>query len=161
MRNSIKEILLLEIVCTGITIELTKSDFLKKNNTKINSVINKIENEISVLICTTITRKEIAILFVNRHEKFLNGDWSVSKKDKIRAKVTGNSNKNCEWPTTCSYIGNTDLDHIIPQSAYSNDLDFFFQDNSMNLCPIHNRVIKRDNIMIGLWLRNLITFNTI
>jgi hypothetical protein len=152
-----KDLLALELLITNLIIQISVSDIKLRKREKIDPIKKKIQNLVSRLKLKGITTRQIAELYYNRHEHFINGKWAVSKSDKVKANVSGVNSKPCEWPD-CKFSGNTDLDHTLPQSSYSSALDHLFQDNTTNFCPFHNRLIKRDNIMLGLYFRKFISF---
>ena len=129
-------------------IQKVRADFLDLVSIKINKL-------------NGILSAEIAHLYLNRHERYLSGQWITSKQDGSRTPALGNRAHKCQWPLGCYYNGQSDLDHILPICAMKNNVNRLYDPNknSTTLCPIHNRVVKRDSIAIGLWIRNLIIFN--
>jgi|LauGreSuBDMM15SN_2_FD.fasta_scaffold02499_2 hypothetical protein len=157
--NEYKEAVYLELLLTNELLIIEKKDLLNMTSGLRSLKIESFQKILANVRLEQLNVSDVFQLYLNRHSSFLNGKWSVSKQDNIIAEVISKNVDKCCWPTGCSYIGQLDNDHIIPRSSFSLNLKHLFDSylNSTSLCPVHNRVIKRDNIMLGLWMRKFIT----
>ena len=153
-----KEVVFLELLLTNELLTLEKKDFLILSPDLKLLKIGSFQKILTNVELVKLNVSDIFQLYLNRQSSFMNGKWSVNKQDNYLAEVNSKNEHKCCWPTGCSYFGKLDTDHIIPKSSFSLNLKHLFdsQLNSTSLCPVHNRVIKRDNIMLGLWMRKLI-----
>jgi hypothetical protein len=153
-----KEVVFLELLLTNELLTLEKKDFLSLSTDLKLLKIDSFQKILTNVKLVQLTVSDVFQLYLNRQSSFINGEWSVNKQDNYLAGVNSKNEHKCCWPTGCGYFGKLDTDHIIPRSSFSVNLKHLFdgQLNSTSLCPVHNRVIKRDNIMLGLWMRKLI-----
>ncbi len=151
----------LEINCIRILSSINADDFrtdsekLKISKKNMSTLLSEKLSELN-----GISFHEISQLYFNRHERYINGQWSTSRQDSIDLPVIGDKHKRCQWPLGCDYTNQSDLDHILPVCAMKINVRRLYdpKKNTAILCPIHNRIVKRDSIALGLWLRNFVTF---
>lgn len=152
-----------ELECTKILTRITSADLIL-NNVKIQECKIELMSLISrsEIKLNGISNHQIVQLYLNRHKRFIGRTLSTLRQDSKNLAVEGNKNDKCKWPLGCYHEGPVNIDHLLPQSSMSPDLSALFDKtlNSLTLCPIHNQVVKRDSIAIGLWIRQLIVFKS-
>tara|TARA_B100001250_G_scaffold413016_1_gene445792 strand:+ start:106 stop:579 length:474 start_codon:yes stop_codon:yes gene_type:complete len=146
---------LLDLECVIILTKFNDKNLLNKTTPIYLSLRKNLVHTIKKFNVNTITEHEVADLYINRHLNFFNTGLIYNQKS--IPKVKGNNYGLCQFPD-CNFNGALEKDHILPKSSYSNMLDKFFDidENSLLLCKVHNQVIKKDSIGIGLVLRNFL-----
>ena len=148
--------LILDIRCVEVLVQFDDHVYLRQDSDEYFQLQQKLLSLIQNYNLNTITPHEVATLYINRHISFL---FKKSRNNRINnAKVISKKGISCQWPKCCS-TKNIEVDHILPRSSYSAQLEKYFvvSQNSKYLCSIHNQLIKGSSIGIGLSFRKFLT----
>jgi hypothetical protein len=155
MQKNLMNGFLLDLKCTEILTKVNSKVLLNKTSPDYQSLRTDLRTCIKNFEIITINEYEVADLYINRHLNFMNGILIYDQSG--IPKVKGDKFGSCKFPN-CNFDGKLEKDHILPKSSYSKLLGKWFDadNNSLLLCKIHNQVVKRDSIGIGLVLRKFL-----
>ena len=86
-----------------------------------------------------ISEGQIAEMYLERQRNFIAKKFTLAYNPDVAA-----SGKSCRWPLGCDYRGELHRDHILPKSAYYDEMRELYgkTENSLPLCPTHNIILK-------------------